>query len=46
MTRLELGAGYSIRRELLLKASWQHNSRDAGLVRKNDLFAVQVLLWY
>lgn len=46
VTRLELGAGYSIRRELLLKASWQHNSRDAGLVRKNDLVAVQVLLWY
>ncbi len=46
VTRLELGAGYSIRRELLLKASWQHNRRDAGLVRKNDLFAAQVLLWF
>lgn len=46
VTRLEAGAGYALRRELLLKASWQHNSRDAGLVRKNDLVAVQVLLWY
>ena len=34
------------RRHVLLKASWQHNWRDGGRVRENDLVAAQVLLWY
>ena len=34
------------RRHVLLKASWQHNWRDGGRVRENDLVAAQVLLWF
>jgi hypothetical protein len=44
--RVELGAGWTVRRHVLLKASWQHNWRDGGRVRQNDLVAGQVLLWY
>ena len=46
VTRVELGAGWSASRYVLLKASWQHNWRDGGRVRENDLVAAQVLLWY
>jgi hypothetical protein len=46
VTRVEAGAGWSPRRHLLLKASWQHNWRDGGRVRENDLVAGQVVLWY
>ncbi len=46
VTRVEAGAGFSPRRHLLLKASWQHNWRDGGRVRENDLVAGQVLLWF
>ena len=33
VTRLEVGGGYSIQRNLLLKLSFQHNTRDGGRVR-------------
>jgi hypothetical protein len=46
VTRVEIGAGWSAMRRVLLKASWQHNWRDGGRVRENDLVAAQVLLWY
>ncbi len=46
VTRVEVGAGWNVRRHVLLKASWQHNWRDGGRVRENDLVAAQVLLWY
>jgi hypothetical protein len=46
VTRLEAGAGWSPRRHVLIKASWQHNWRDGGQVRENDLVAGQVVLWY
>jgi hypothetical protein len=46
VTRVELGAGFSPRRHVLLKTSWQHNWRDGGRVRENDLVAAQVLLWF
>jgi len=46
VTRVEAGAGWNPRRHLLLKASWQHNWRDGGRVRENDLVAGQVLLWF
>ena len=46
VTRVEIGAGWSASRHVLLKASWQHNWRDGGRVRENDLVAAQVLLWY
>ena len=46
VTRVELGAGWTPTRHVLLKASWQHNWRDGGRVRENDLVAGQVVLWY
>jgi hypothetical protein len=46
VTRVEAGAGFSPRRHVLLKASWQHNWRDGGTVRENDLVAGQVILWF
>lgn len=46
VTRVEAGVGYAVRRQVLLKTSWQHNWRDGGRVRENDLVAVQVLLWF
>jgi hypothetical protein len=45
VTRLEAGAGWSPWRYVLLKASWQHNWRDGGRVRENDLVAGQVVIW-
>jgi hypothetical protein len=44
--RFELGGGVSPARRVLLKASWQHNSRDGGRVTSSDLVAAQVLLWF
>ncbi len=44
--RLEAGLGWTPARHLLLKASWQHDRRDGGRVRRSDLFAGQVLLWF
>ena len=46
MTRVEAGLGYVPQRQLLLRASWQHNRRDGGRVRSNHLFCGSVLLWF
>lgn len=45
VTRLEIGVGYSILRNLLLKAAFQHNHRDGGRIRGRDFLAGQVVLW-
>jgi hypothetical protein len=44
--RLEAGFGFTPRRHLLLKAVYQHNARDYGFVRQNDLVAAQAVLWF
>jgi hypothetical protein len=44
--RVEAGAGWAPQRHVLLKVSWQHDSRDGGRVRESDLVAGQVLLWF
>ena len=46
VTRVEVGAGWSPWRYVLLKTSWQHNWRDGGRVRENDLVAGQVVVWH
>ena len=46
VTRVEIGAGYSPSRHLLLKASVQHNQRDGGNIRGRDFLAGQVVLWF
>jgi hypothetical protein len=44
--RFEAGLGYSLTRNILFKGSWQKNGRDGGRVRKDALFAGQVLYWF
>jgi hypothetical protein len=47
VTRVELGAGYSIQRNLLLKGSIQSDDRDGGrLLRSAHLFAAQLVYWF
>ena len=46
VTRLEVGGGWAVRRQLLLKAVWQRNRREGGRVRASDLGAVQVVAWF
>jgi hypothetical protein len=47
VTRFEIGAGYSIQRNLLLKLSYQHNDRDGGvLLRLAHLTSVQLGFWF
>jgi hypothetical protein len=45
VTRVEIGGGFSVQRNLLLKLSFQHNSRDGGRVRQANLGAVQIVFW-
>jgi hypothetical protein len=45
VSRIEIGGGYSIQRSLIIKMSFQHNTRADGLVRNLDLVAVQLLFW-
>jgi hypothetical protein len=45
VTRLEAGAGYYIRRNLIVKGAYQHNWRDGGLVRRLGLLAAQLQFW-
>jgi hypothetical protein len=44
--RFEGGAGYNIRRRVLLKAVYQHNRREGDSVRSLDLVAGQLLAWF
>jgi len=46
VTRVEVGGGYSIQRNLILKASLQHNTREGGLVPRKNLVGVQLLFWF
>jgi hypothetical protein len=47
VTRVEAGGGYSIVRNLLLKAVYQHNQRDGGrLVAVEHVVATQVVFWF
>jgi hypothetical protein len=47
VTRVEIGTGYSIQRNLLLKVSYQHNTRDGGVLRRDEhLGAGQLVFWF
>jgi hypothetical protein len=47
VTRVEIGGGYSIQRNLIVKVAYQHNRRDGGrLATTGKLPAVQVMYWF
>lgn len=46
VTRIEVGGGYSLQRNLVLKGSVQHNTREAGRNRSLVLGALQVVFWF
>jgi hypothetical protein len=46
VTRLEVGGGYSILRNLLVKVSGQHNTREGGRVTRLNLMAAQIVYWF
>jgi len=47
VTRVEVGTGYSIQRNLLLKVAYQHNTRDGGVLRRvENLGAGQLVFWF
>jgi hypothetical protein len=46
VTRVELGGGYALQRNLQLKASWQHNARANTRVPSLDLVSAQLVFWF
>jgi hypothetical protein len=46
VTRMEVGAGYSLQRNLLLKISVQHDTRGGGRVTHATLPALQIVYWF
>jgi hypothetical protein len=46
VSRLELGAGYSLRRNVLLKVAWQWNWRTAPTATRRGVVAAQVATWF
>jgi hypothetical protein len=44
--RIEGGAGYSVTRNIQVKASWQRNGRDGGRVPHDSLVTAQALYWF
>jgi hypothetical protein len=45
VTRVEIGGGFYLQRNLLGKVSYQHNRREAG-VRRLGIWAVQAQYWF
>ena len=46
VTRYEIGGGYSIVRNLLVKGSFQHDRRPAGRTTQLKIGAMQVVFWF
>ena len=46
VTRVEVGGGYSIQRNLLIKASYQINRRDTARFGNVNLPAAEVVFWF
>jgi hypothetical protein len=44
--RGELGVGWSIVRNVMVKAAVQHNVRDGGRVQRDTLGALQIVYWF
>ncbi len=46
VTRVEVGGGYSLQRNLMLKLSVQRNTRDGGRLTNETFAAAQVVYWF
>ncbi|MEP7304969.1 MAG: hypothetical protein ABJA98_05585 [Acidobacteriota bacterium] len=46
VSRWEIGGGYSVRRNLVLKLAYQRNVRDGGRVPTLNLATAQVVFWF
>ncbi len=46
VTRIEVGGGYSLQRNLLLKVSFQHDARGTVRVPSQSLTAAQLVYWF
>jgi hypothetical protein len=46
VTRIEVGGGYAIRRNLIAKAVYQYNWRDMMAVEKSGRASAQLLFWF
>ena len=46
VTRIEVGSGYYVQRNLIAKSSLQFNRRDGGRVTSSQLLAAQLLYWF
>ena len=44
--RFEVGTGYSVVRNVTLKASWQRNLRSGGRIVHDTLWAGQIVYWF
>jgi hypothetical protein len=44
--RLEVGVGYYVRRNVIVRTSLQFNHRDGGRVTESKLLAAQLLYWF
>ena len=46
VTRIEIGGGYSLQRNLLLKLACQRNTRDGGRLTQATLASAQIVWWF
>lgn len=46
VTRIEAGGGWYFKRNLVAKATWQHNRRDGGRRREGRYLSAQMLFWF
>jgi len=46
VTRLEIGGGYSLLRNVLARLSYQQNWREGGRVRRQGFAAAQIVYWF
>jgi hypothetical protein len=46
VTRVEVGGGYLLQRNLQLKVSFQHNTREGGRVTQMNIGSAQMVFWF
>jgi hypothetical protein len=46
VSRIEVGGGYSLQRNVVLKAAYQHNTRETARAGSADAAALQLVYWF